>query len=88
MKTVWILARSLHSATQSLNKNLKDNSAFNEDFVSFCFIATADQINSLPKGESFLVVQKWRDRQDAEEVLKAIKEQDWQPISMRDVFLS
>lgn len=71
---------------QALNKNLKDNSALEEDFISFRFIANADQIRGLPRNETFLVVQKWRDRPDAKQVLEALKECDWQSISLKDVF--
>ncbi|MCH7805827.1 MAG: hypothetical protein IH995_01600, partial [Proteobacteria bacterium] len=54
----------------------------------FRFIATADQVKSLPRNQTFLAVRKWRDRPDAEEVLKAMKDRDWQPISIKDLFLS
>ncbi|MEE8295273.1 MAG: hypothetical protein V3R64_06140 [Sphingomonadales bacterium] len=86
MKTVWILARSLHSAMEALHKNL-EASAFQEDFISFRFIATAEQVRNLPRGETFLVVKKWHSRPDAEEVLQAIKEQEWQTVSLKDLFL-
>jgi len=71
---------------EALHNNLDGPSAFQEEFISFRFIATAEQVRNLPRGETFLVVKKWRDRPDAEEVLKAIKAQDWQLISLEDVF--
>ncbi len=88
MKTVWILAQSLHSAMQALNKNLEGPSAFQEEFIQFRFIATADQVRSLPTQETFIVVQNWRGRPDADEVLGAIKERGWQSISLQELFLS
>ena len=87
MKSVFILARTLSSAMQALHRNL-ESQAFEEDFISFRFIATADQVNSLPRNQTFLVVRKWRDRPDAEEVLKAMKDRDWQSISLKELFLS
>ncbi|MCH8323015.1 MAG: hypothetical protein IIB64_08075 [Proteobacteria bacterium] len=44
-------------------------------------------MKSLPRNQTFLVVRKWRDRPDAEEVLKAMKDREWQSISLKDVFL-
>jgi len=70
----------------ALHKNL-EGSAFQEDFISFRFIATAEQVRNLPRGETFLVVKKWRSRPDAEEVLQAIKEQEGQTVSLKDLFL-
>ncbi|MCH8173450.1 MAG: hypothetical protein IIA70_09130 [Proteobacteria bacterium] len=86
MKTVFILARTLSSAMQALHRNL-ESQAFEEDFISFRFIATADQVKSLPRNQTFLVVRKWRDRPDADEIIEAMKERDWQSISLKDVFL-
>ena len=72
---------------QALHRNLENHSAFNEEFVSFRFIATADQVRGLPANQTFLVVKRWRDRPDADEVLKAMKERDWQSISLKELFL-
>ena len=87
MKTVFILARTLSSAMQALHRNLEGHTALEEDFISFRFIATANQVKNLPRNQTFLVVRKWRDRPDAEEVLKAMKDREWQSISLKDVFL-
>ena len=73
---------------QALHRNLEGHTALEEDFVSFRFIATADQVRSLARNQNFLVVKKWRDRSDAEEVLKAMKDREWQSISMKELFLS
>jgi len=86
MKTVYMLARTLTSATQALHKNLEET-AFEEDFIAFRFIATADQIRDLPRNQVFLVVRRWKGRPDAEEILKALKERDWEPTSLKDLFL-
>ncbi|MCH8322620.1 MAG: hypothetical protein IIB64_06045 [Proteobacteria bacterium] len=72
---------------QALHRNLKE-AAFDEDFISFRFIATVDQVKSLPRNQNFLVVRKWRDRPDADEVLAAMKDRDWQSISLKELFLS
>jgi len=87
MKTVWILAGSLHSAIEALHKNL-EGSAFQEGFISFRFIATAEQVRNLPRGETFLVVRKWRSRPDAEEVLQALKEHEWESTTLKELFMS
>jgi len=88
MKTVWILARSLHSAMEALHKNLNGPSAFQDECISFRFLATADQVRNLPRGETFLVVKKLRTRPDAEEVITALKERDWQSTTRRELLLS
>jgi len=72
----------------SLAKELKEHTALEEDFVSFRFIATADQVRNLPRNQTFLVVQRWRDRPDAEEVLVALKKRGWQSITLADLILS
>ena len=88
MKTIWILAQSLHSAMQALNKNLEGPSAFQEEFIQFRFIATAEQVRSLPPQQTFLVVKKWRSRPDADEVLKAMKGRDWQSTTLKELIMS
>ena len=87
MKTVWILAKSLHSAMEALHKNLDGPSAFQDEFISFRFIATVDQVRNLPRGETFLVVKKWRARPDAEPVLAAMKERGWQSTTLKELLL-
>lgn len=87
METVWVLAPNQFTATAALQKNLKDHTAFKEDFVAFRFIATAEQVRSLPNNERFIVVQRWRNRKDAEAVLKAIKEKGWVYCSLKELFL-
>ena len=87
MKTVYILAKTLSSATQALHRNLEE-AAFEEDFFAFRYIATAGQVRDLPQGQSFVVVQRWKDRPDAEEVLAALKERGWQSITLADLILS
>lgn len=87
METIWVLARNQFTATEALRKNLKDHSAFKENFVAFRFIATADQVRSLPGNQKFIVVQHWRERKDADQVLKAIRENEWVYYSLKDLFL-
>ena len=87
MKTVFILARTLSSAMQALHRNL-ESQAFEEDFISFRFLATADQVKSLPRNQTFLVVRKWGDRPDADEIIAAMKERDWESTSLKELFLS
>ena len=87
MKTVWILARSLSTATKALHRNLKDYSSLDMDFITFRFIATADQVRSQPTQEKFIVVRNWRNRPDAEEVLVAIREREWVYVTLKELFL-
>lgn len=88
METVWVLARNQYTATKALRKSLDGHMAFEEDFIAFRFIATADQVRSLPVNQRFLVVQHWRDRVDADLVLTALRERDWVYCTLSELFLS
>ncbi len=76
------------TATKAIQKNLKDYSAFEEDFIALYFIATVDQVKSLPRNQNFLVVRKWRDHPDAEQILEAMKDCDWESVFLKDLLLS
>ncbi len=87
MKTVWILAKSLHSAMNALRKNLKEPCPFQDEFVAFRYIGSVEQVKNLPRGQTFLVVKDWRRRPDAEKLAAVMKERNWEVIALKDLFV-
>jgi len=71
---------------QVLHRNLEE-AAFEEDFISFRFIATAEQVRDLPRNQSFLIVKCWRNRPDAEEIIEAMKERSWEATTIAALIL-